>query len=129
MRLTKSADFAMRILICLAQENGPLTMPVLADRLQISYHHLSKLVQKLRKAQVLHTLQGKNGGVSLLSTPQEISLRQIIDLIDGPTALAECLDQEGECAFSCDCKLKVALSGVQKKINGLLDDIHIVDVM
>ena len=120
MKLTKSVDFAMRVLIRLAREGGPLTMPVLSKELAISYHHLSKLVQRLRDGEFLRTIQGKYGGVVLGKAPELVSLRMVVELMDGPTRLSECLDT-GHCFLSSDCKLKTTLSGVQADINDRLD--------
>ena len=122
MKLTKSADFAMRTVIHLAtpQAKG-VTMPILSERLGIPYNHLSKIIQTLAKAQIIQTRQGKNGGVALLRDPDQISLKTIVDLIDGPTRLADCLVDKNYCSLSGMCQLKTALSEVQHQIDLILD--------
>lgn len=122
MKLTKSADFALRIVIFLASTQGKgATMPLLAERLAIPYNNLSKLVQLLAKAQVLQTRQGKNGGVSLLRRPDQISLKTVIDVIDGPTRLTECLVNKDFCSLNESCQLKSALGDVQRQIDSILE--------
>ena len=125
MKLSKTADFAMRMVIHLARESKPETLKSMASTLNISYHNLTKLAQQLTKQGILNTKQGKNGGVTLAIKPDKISIRKIIDIVDGPTSLAYCLAQDESCKFSSDCKLKEALSKVQKNINQQLDEILI----
>ena len=121
MKLTKSADFALRIVIYLASPQGKgATMPLLAETLSIPYNNLSKIVQALAKAQVLQTRQGKNGGVALLRRPDQISLKTVIDVIDGPTRLTECLVNKDFCSLNGVCQLKSALGDVQRQIDTIL---------
>lgn len=128
MRITRSADFAVRIVLFLGVEGKPYTMPELADKLFIPYNNLSKLVQYLAKAGILQTKQGKKGGVQLLKPMADISLKNVIDVIDGPTRLSDCLADPRFCSLTQVCKLKNVLSDLQNKIDILLDDISIKQI-
>ena len=121
MRITKSADFAMRVVLFLSNEKCPHTMPQLAEILKIPYNNLSKLIQALSKAGIVQTKQGKNGGVQLLKSPEEISLKTVLDVIDGPTRLSDCLVESKSCTLSCTCKLKNKLNEIQTQIDALLE--------
>jgi Rrf2 family protein len=125
MKLTKSADFAIRIIIYFAESGESSTMPELSEKLMIPYHNLTKLVQALSKQQILSTQKGKNGGVSLFASPEDISIKDIIEIIDGPTILSDCIKHENLCKLSGLCKLKTALGSLQGKINVLMDDVKI----
>ena len=129
MKLTTSTDFAMRILIYLAQQDKLLTMPVLAEKLSIPYNNLTKLIQHMAKANIIHTKKGKNGGIRLLKDAKEVTLRNIVDLIDGPTTLSECQKTEALCALSSNCKLKSVFQDLQNNINALMDDITIAQLI
>lgn len=129
MRLTKSADYGLRIVIHLAQTGHTQSIKSLAGETGISYHHLVKIVQSLVKGAYLRTHQGKLGGVELAKPAASIKLRDIVDLIDGPTKLADCLDDDQSCKLYCDCKLRTALSDIQNEINGLLEKVTIKELM
>ena len=129
MRLTKSVDFSMRVLIFLARAHGPVTMPELSSLLSISYNHLSKLIQRLRKAGLVRTVQGKSGGVILLKKPSEIHLKMVVDLMDGPTMLSQCLGDVSVCQLDVGCKLKSALSRMQSTINDAMEHIMLSDLV
>lgn len=128
MKLTKSTDFAMRILIYLAGQEGLSTMPVLSESLRIPYNNLTKLIQALAKANIIHTKKGKHGGIRLLKKPEDITLKMIVDLIDGPTVLSDCQKTPELCTLSQDCKLKTVFRNLQDNINTLMDDITIAQL-
>jgi len=125
MKLTKSTDFAMRILIYLAKQEGLSTMPVIAKKLNIPYNNLTKLIQAMAKSQLILTKKGKSGGIRLLMSAEDISLKKVVDLIDGPTVLSDCQKMPELCALSNDCKLKTVFHNLQTKINTLMDDVKI----
>lgn len=125
MRLTRTTDFAIRVLAHLAREKNGSTMPILSERLGIPYNNLTKLVLVLSKAGLISTRKGKFGGVQLLRAAESITLKDVVDLIDGPTRLSECLDGQMSCGFHAQCKIKSALSSIQMRINTLMDDVTI----
>jgi Rrf2 family transcriptional regulator, nitric oxide-sensitive transcriptional repressor len=129
MKLTKTTDFGMRILIYLAKQNELATMPVISETLSIPYNNLTKLTQNLAKAGIIHTKKGKSGGIKLLMKPEDITLKIVVDLIDGPTTLSDCQKSDTLCTLSCDCKLKDALSSLQKNINNLMTDITVKQLL
>lgn len=104
-------------------------MPVLADNLCIPYNNLTKLVQILNKTGFINTQRGKNGGVKIAKDAQEISVKDIIDIIDGPTQLTDCLTPKLEnCKLAYTCKLKHVFSDIQQKINTMFDDVKIAQL-
>ncbi len=129
MKLTRTTDFGMRILIYLAQQNELSTMPVISEALNIPYNNLTKLIQNLAKAEIIHTKKGKYGGVALLMKPEDITLKIVVDLIDGPTTLSDCQKSDTLCTLSCECKLKGALSTLQAKINTLMTEITVYQLI
>jgi len=105
-------------------------MPDLSIALDVSYNHLSKLIQRMRKAGLVRTAQGKQGGVVLLKDPSEINLRMIVDLMDGPTQLSECFGESSTCALDHDgCKLKTALGRVQLTLNTEMEQVRLTSLL
>ena len=125
IKVSRSADMAIRMLVYLASEGRPYTMPVLSEKLGIPYHNLTKLVQSLSRNGIVQTRQGKVGGISLISDPKTTSLRQVVDVIDGPARLAECLTVEGDCPVECGCKLKKVFSKLQTSIESMFEDVKL----
>jgi Rrf2 family nitric oxide-sensitive transcriptional repressor len=129
MKLTKSTDFALRTLIYLSGNTGLVTMRTLSAQLAVPYDNLTKIVQKLAKCDIVHTEKGKYGGIKLCKPSHEITLREIIELIDGPTRLSECQDDPQKCGLSCKCKLKGVFGDLQSQINQLFESVTLKDVI
>ena len=125
MKLTKTADFALRLLIFLAKQPGQHTMSQLSRDLAIPYHNLTKLIQRLARAGMIHTQKGKQGGVKLAIDTDSVSLKDIVELIEGPMQLSECQGNEAACILSSDCKLKVQFSILSNQMNELMDNVKI----
>lgn len=125
MKLTKTTDCAIRILMYLSGKKELATMPEIASNCLIPYNNLTKIIQKLSKSGYIHTKKGKNGGITLIKSADEISLKNIIDLIDGKTTLSECQKSPELCKLSEECKLKSVLYNLQEKIDALFDSVTI----
>lgn len=108
MQLSKFTDYAFRPLIYLAknsEENA--TVDILAERLEISSHHLKKVINKLAKTEYIISSKGRNGGLKLGMDPAEINLGKVLLLTEENLSLVECMGESGTCPLlSKECKLK-----------------------
>ena len=116
IKLTKTTDFSLRILVYLAEQKQSITNRQLASDLHIPYPHLAKLIQTLAKANMVVTQKGRGGGVRLLKNPKDISLYQVISLHDGSPQLVECLQAQSLCHLTPSCKLKRTFRTLQDMI-------------
>ena len=108
MQLSKFTDYTFRALIYLAknpEENA--TVDILAERLEISSHHLKKVINKLAKTEYIISSKGRNGGLKLGMDPAEINLGKVLLLTEENLGLVECMGESGTCPLlSKECKLK-----------------------
>ena len=108
MQITRQADYAVRAVLYLAQL-GPdkrAATSHIAEQQQIPPSFLAKIVSQLSVAGLLQTSRGARGGVSLARNPQDISLLEVVEAIDGPILLNECVAANGNCVFGDDCVMK-----------------------
>jgi Rrf2 family protein len=105
MQITRQADYAVRAVLYLAGlgEGGRAPTGQIARKQHVPPSFLAKIVSQLSVAGVLHTSRGARGGVSLARPPSEISLLEVIEVIDGPVALNECVSDPDACAYRDDC--------------------------
>jgi Rrf2 family protein len=105
MQITRQADYAVRAVLYLAGlgEGGRAPTGQIARKQHVPPSFLAKIVSQLSVAGVLHTSRGARGGVSLARNPSEISLLEVIEVIDGPVALNECVADPDACAYRDDC--------------------------
>lgn len=108
MQITRQADYAVRAVLYLA-EKGPETRSAtsqIAQKQQIPPSFLAKIVSQLSVAGLLQTSRGARGGVSLARPPEQISLLEVVEAIDGPILLNECVAGNGSCTFDDNCPMK-----------------------
>ena len=107
MQITRQADYAVRAVMYLAQI-GPgqkAATSQIAKEQDIPLSFLAKIIAQLSVAGLLQTMRGARGGVSLARTPDEISLLEVVEAIDGPIKLNECVNGSYQCTVD-DCPLK-----------------------
>jgi Rrf2 family protein len=116
MQITRQADYAVRAVLYLAQmgsEQRAATSQI-AQEQKIPPSFLAKIVSQLSVAGLLQTSRGARGGVSLARPPEQISLLEVVEAIDGPIFLNECVaDSGGACSFSDDCPMRPVWCDVQ----------------
>ena len=105
MQLTREGDYAVRVLVDLAgRRPGEV---VRTDDLTlvtgVPRAYLAKIIQALVRAGLVQTRQGPRGGVSLLRDPGTITLRQMVEAVEGPIRLNRCLVRAGECPRDLFC--------------------------
>lgn len=109
MQITRQADYAVRAVYYLARlglEHRAATSQI-AEEQRIPPSFLAKIVSQLSVAGLLKTSRGARGGVSLARSPVQISLLQVVEAIDGPILLNECVADNGNpCVFKDECLLR-----------------------
>ncbi len=118
MQITRQADYAVRAVLYLAQlrDNERAATSTVAEEQKIPPSFLAKIISQLSIAGLLHTSRGARGGVTLAREPKEISLLEVIEAIDGPIQLNECVGEDGLCTFDGECPLKPVWCEVQEEL-------------
>ncbi len=108
MQITRQADYALRAVIFLSQLNGDqkASTSFIAEKQQIPPSFLAKIVSQLSIAGLIQTSRGARGGVSLAKPPEDISVLDVIEAIDGPVLLNECATNPSACPFGDTCPLQ-----------------------
>ncbi|OGO27597.1 MAG: hypothetical protein A2136_06370 [Chloroflexi bacterium RBG_16_54_11] len=118
MQITKQADYAVRAITYLAQSdpNHPVATGQIAQEKSIPPSFLAKIVSQLSVAGLLQTSRGAHGGVKLAKPAQEISLLDVVEAIDGPILLNDCVNGGANCTYLDDCALRPVWSDAQKML-------------
>jgi Rrf2 family protein len=108
MQITRQADYAVRAVLHLAQmKNGErAATSTVAKEQRIPPSFLAKIISQLSIAGLLHTSRGARGGVTLARDPKDITLLEVVEAIDGPIQLNECVTDEGNCLFDTNCPIR-----------------------
>lgn len=107
MQITRQADYALRAVIYLSKlEDGEkASTKDIAAMQQIPPSFLAKIVSQLSIAGLIQTARGARGGISLARPPEEISVLNVVEAIDGPVLLNICTVNPQACTFVEGCPL------------------------
>jgi Rrf2 family protein len=105
MQITRQADYAIRAVRYLSKQgpNQRAATSTVAQEMKIPPSFLAKIISQLSIAGLLHTSRGARGGVTLARDAKDISLLDVVEAIDGPILLNECVGDPADCVFSADC--------------------------
>ncbi len=130
MRLTTMTDYAMRLLMYVAQHPGRLcTIAEVAGAYGISEAHLMKITHQLGLNGWLETVRGKGGGMRLGAAPADINLGAVVRSIEPDFYLVDCLTQETDCSLTGRCKLTGIMSGALQSLMQYLDRYTLADLL
>lgn len=123
MRLTREADYAVRIVLDLTgQGRGtPVRSAEIARRQIIPRPFLTKVVQALAREGYVRTRRGTGGGITLARDPAAITLRDVVEAVEGPIRLNRCLVRAGECALDQICPVHPVWKRIQDYVIRELD--------
>ncbi len=117
MKITQEADYAIRIIIHLSVlgKGNIVDAATIAENEGVTLRFTLKILRKLCKDNFIRSHRGVKGGYSLVKDPDEISLKDIIEVIDGDFAINKCLKDENACNLgkADTCNVHEALRGIQ----------------
>lgn len=110
MRLTRQTNYAIRILMYCAANDGRLSrVPEIAAAYLVSELFLFKILQPLVEHRLVETVRGRNGGVRLGRPAAEITLFDVVRVTEENFAMAECFEKDTDCPLVDSCSLNEAL--------------------
>ncbi|MDN5345134.1 MAG: hypothetical protein PWQ18_1248, partial [Clostridia bacterium] len=125
MKLSTRGEYGLRAMFDLAQHygEGPIPIKSVAERQDISEHYLEQLIAVLRKAGLVKSVRGAQGGYTLSRDPEEITVGDIIRVLEGPIAPVDCLNvNEGDgCERAETCVTRDIWEKVRDSITDVLD--------
>jgi len=130
MKFSKKSEYALRALLELTAQYGRALVQrhEIADRQNIPIEFLEQILLTLKNAGLLESKRGVNGGYSLIKPPEDITLGQVIRLLDGPLAPIGCVSKTAyrkcsDCAYAEkeSCPIQEVMLGVRNAISDILD--------
>ena len=136
MKFSKKSEYGLRAMIELTQDygRGAVQRKDLADRQHIPLGFLEVILLALKNAGLIGSRRGANGGVFLIKSPREVTLGQIIRILDGPLAPIGCVSQTAyqkciDCphAATATCPIQGIMLDVRNAIASILDHYSLED--
>jgi Rrf2 family protein len=130
MRVSMKGDYGVRALVELAQHygEGPVQSSVIAGRQSIPEPYLDQLLTSLRRAGLIRSVRGPQGGHALIRDPQQLKLSEAIIALEGSLAPIACLDDPEGCPRTAHCCLHDVWEEVHQSTFRILDGVSIADL-
>ena len=130
MLVSMKGDYGVRALIELALHygEGPIQSAVIASRQSIPEPYLDQLLTSLRRAGLIRSIRGPQGGHALVRPPAEVHLSEALIALEGSLAPISCLDDPAGCTRPVGCGLREVWEQVHGATLAILDGITIADL-
>jgi Rrf2 family transcriptional regulator, iron-sulfur cluster assembly transcription factor len=128
--ISSRSRYGLRFLIELSRRysEGPVDLGSIAEHQEIPETYLAKLAVPLRNAGIIRSARGSKGGYELAKQPTEISVQDVVEVLEGRTSLLECTDRPETCARSADCPTLPVWLGLERTIREYLSKVSVGDV-
>ena len=105
--MTRAGEYAVRCVLYLAREEGRGRAPrrEIARAMDVPFHFLGKIGQKLAQAGIIHIVQGAQGRFELVRPAGDISLLDVVEAVDGEIFLNDCVLRPGSCSMNQGCSV------------------------
>ncbi len=129
LQISQKSEYAILFLLTLAKSSDKfLSLSKISKLNNLPYRFLSKIASELKKAKFINSKEGVGGGYFLTKSPENINLLEIINLIDGEPGLIRC-QRDKTCARSDICQIKDVWNQIQEKIENILNNYTLKDLM
>lgn len=131
MRLTRHADYALRVLMYVGLHDGAVCrIGEIAAAYRISESHLMKVVHRLGVLGLVRTVRGHGGGLRLALAPEDISVGRVVRLVEDDLRIVECFDREtNTCPVAGPCALTGILDDALDAFLQVLDQHTLADLL
>ncbi|MDD2482555.1 MAG: Rrf2 family transcriptional regulator [Lutispora sp.] len=132
MILSTRGRYGLKMMLELALNYGKGAMPLkdIANKQSLSDTYLEQLISPLRKSGLVNSTRGAQGGYELSKQPSEIKVGDIIRILEGSLAPAECVSEgETECSKADYCATRLLYEKIAESINTVIDTITLKDMV
>ncbi|MSR90239.1 RrF2 family transcriptional regulator [Inconstantimicrobium porci] len=130
MKLSTKGKYGVKAMVELAINYGgdPISIKIIGKRQDISEYYLEQLFSSLRKAKLIKSIRGAQGGYVLSRDPKYITVAEIMDVLEGPIEIADCID-----GISCDnidcCATRLLWKRIKESIDTVLLSTTLEDIV
>ena len=128
MHITLEADYAVRIVNCLAQNRVRMDAKSLSAATGVTLRFSLKILRKLVADDIMISYKGAHGGYMLAHPAGEITLRRVIESVEGPYMISRCQQGEYACTHTASCRFHEIYNEISEIVRQKLDSYTFADV-
>ena len=131
MKISTKVRYGARAMLELASHygEGPIELKEIARKEEISIKYLEQVIIPLRTAGLVKAVRGSKGGYSLTKPPSEILLNDLVETLEGPLELIECLGNPTVCRRVQTCVTRDIWKDVQESIHKIFHSVSLQDLL
>lgn len=122
MQITRASDYAVRVMIHLASlpPGSTVRQSEISKATDVSGHFLSKVLQQLVRARFIRSQRGSGGGYALAAPAASVSLLDVVEAMEGPVRLNQCIEEGPSCERKAWCPAHQIWAEAQAAITNVL---------
>jgi len=129
-KLSRKGEYALRAVFYLSASGSKCTTDEIAEKQAIPKPFLKKILQSLSVAGLISSTKGPKGGISLNVSPKKLSVKEVIEKIEGPLMLNKCLScSGGGCSFTTVCPFHEVWAECQQVLQNTLESMKFSDLV
>lgn len=130
-QLTSRGNYGVLAMYYIAKQPRGIFVSIdaISEQSKVPKPYLSKILQSLCRANILHSRRGTGGGFLLARAPKEITLKEVIEVIEGKMYLVSCLFEPSQCGKPEPCPISPLWGEVQKFLHELIQSITFEDIV
>ncbi|RDY28796.1 Rrf2 family transcriptional regulator [Romboutsia weinsteinii] len=131
MKLSTKGRYGLKAMfeLSLNQNNGPVPLKFIAKKQNISDQYLEQIFSSLKKSGLVTSVRGAQGGYLLSKEPKDITVGDILTVLEGPVSLSDCVLDDEVCENSGVCVTKVVWEKMKKGIDEVINSITLQDMI
>ncbi len=130
MKLSTKGRYGVKAMVDLAINYGeqPISIKSISERQSISEYYLEQLFSSLRRAKLIKSVRGAQGGYILNRAPEEITIYDVINVLEGPIEVSDCLE-DGACNKVDCCATRLLWKKIKNSIDSVTSSITLKDIV
>jgi FeS assembly SUF system regulator len=129
IRLSRMTDYGVVVMSQMSHHDGTMTAPELAQATGLPVPTVSKLLKQLAKSGLVESHRGVHGGYSMARDLDDINAMEIIEALDGPVALTDCVDgAEDLCNVQSLCPMRGGWDKVNRAVRKALTEVSLAEL-
>jgi Rrf2 family protein len=131
MKLSTKGRYGVRLMLDLASHfgEGPVILKQISQREEISEKYLWQLINPLKSVGLVRATRGAHGGYVLAKTPSEITVKDILQVVEGSLCIVECVEKPSTCKRSSFCVARDLWGEASKMLSEKLEETTLADLV
>lgn len=131
MKMSTKGRYGIKAMLELALVYDVSTISVrsIAEKQNISELYLEQIFSILKKAELIKSIRGAKGGYSLSKKPEEITIKNIMDALEGPISISNCIEKDARCDNLDKCATRVLWTKIRDAIDNIFSSVTLQDII